>query len=316
MGEGRESPPFLWENNGPPSQIGFITRTLLAVVLAIPLALARPITAGILPVDAVVRGAYLAAAAGCDQCHTNGSSGQAYAGGRTFETAFGLVVSPNITQDRETGIGQWQFSDFVRAIRWGIAPDDSHYLPDFPFRFYNRLTDDDLTDLAAFLKTVPPVLQVNRANGIRLISAGRARGAVAVAGQAFPGPLLLDSSKDKTWNRGAYLVSTVGRCGDCHTPRNFLGVPETTRFLAGSSASPGEKVAPNITSDPETGIGRWSEEDVINLLKDGQTPNFDFVGGAMAEIVRNTSRLANADRHAIAVYLRALPPIRSQTKGR
>jgi mono/diheme cytochrome c family protein len=316
VSEGKLSSPSLRTNSGSPSQIGFITRTLAVVVFAVPLALAGPITAGTPRGDAVIRGAYLAAAAGCDQCHTNGNSGRAYAGGRIFETPLGIVVSTNITPDRETGIGRWQFSDLARAIRWGIAPDDSHYLPGFPFRFYNRLTDDDLTDLVAFLKTVQPVSQVNQANGISFISAGRARGAIAVAAEAFPGPLLPDPSKDAAWNRGAYLVATVGRCGDCHTPRNILGAFETARLLAGSSAGTGGKVAPNITPDPETGIGRWSEEDIVNLLKDGQTPNFDFVGGAMAEIVRNTSRLDNADRHAIAVYLRTLAAIRSRTKGR
>jgi len=293
------------------------SQTLAAPIFAALLALEGPTSAALPQRDATARGAYLAAAAGCDQCHTNvADSGPTYAGGRIFESRFGIVASPNITPDRETGIGRWQSSDFARAIRWGIAPDDSHYLPDFPFRFYNRLTDDDFQDLVAFLKTVLPVSQVNRANGISFISTGRARAAIAVAAEVFPGPMLPDLSKDVAWNRGAYLVATVGRCGDCHTPRNFLGAPETTRLLAGSSAGPGGKVAPNITPDPGTGIGKWSEEEIVNLLKDGQTPNFDFVGGAMAEIVRNTSRLDNADRHAIAVYLRALPAIRSQTKGR
>jgi mono/diheme cytochrome c family protein len=289
---------------------------LVAAILAVALALARPISADVRREDAITRGASIAAAAGCDQCHTdNANNGPAYAGGRHIETAFGIVVSPNITPDPETGIGRWQFSDFVRAIRWGIAPDDSHYLPGFPFRFYNRLTDDDFTDLVAFLKSVTRVSRDNHANGMRFFSADRARAAIAIATQPFPGPWLPEASKDAAWNRGAYLVATVGRCGDCHTRRNFLGAPETAHLLGGSSAGPGGKVVPNITPDPETGIGRWSEEDIVNLLRDGQTPNFDFVGGAMAEIVRNTSRLDSADRHAIAVYLRTLPAIHSQSKG-
>jgi mono/diheme cytochrome c family protein len=267
--------------------------------------------------DAATRGAYLAAAAGCDQCHTDSkNAGRVYAGGRTIQTSLGSVVSPNITPDRETGIGGWQFADFTRALRWGIAPDDTHYLPAFPFPFYNRLTDGDVADLKAFMEIVAPVSQANRPDGSSRLLAARARAAIAVVAERFPGPWVPDPSRDATWNRGAYLVATVGRCGDCHTPRNLFGAPDPERPFAGNSAGSGGKLVPNITSDPVTGIGRWSEEDIVNLLRDGQTPEFDFVGGAMAEIVHNTSRLDNADRRAIAVYLKSLPPIRSEKKGR
>lgn len=259
----------------------------------------------------------MAAAAGCDQCHTDiKNNGKPYAGGRAFETPSGTIFSPNITPDRETGIGRWRSADFARALRWGIAPDDSHYLPVFPFVFYNRLTAEDASDLTAFLQSLPAVPQVNRANSTRIPSAALARAAVAALEERFPGPWTPDPGKSATWNRGAYLVATVGRCGDCHTPRNFLGAPDPRRPLSGTSAGPGGKVVPNITPDPETGIGEWSEEDVATLLRNGQTPEFDFVGGAMAEIVHNTSRLDDADRHAIAVYLKSLPAIRSAKKDR
>jgi mono/diheme cytochrome c family protein len=265
----------------------------------------------------VERGAYLAAAAGCDQCHTDlKGGGRPYAGGRALETPFGIVFSPNITPDKETGIGAWRFADFARALRWGIAPDDSHYLPAFPFSFYNRLSDEDVAALHAFLATVPADSQVNRAGDAGVFTAARARGALAVVAERFPGPWTPDPSRDPTWNRGAYLVAAVGRCGDCHTPRNFFGAGDPARALAGAPAGLGRKAAPNITPDPESGIGKWSEEDIVNLLRDGQTPEFDFVGGAMGEIVRNTSRLSDADRQAIAVYLKSLPAIRSQKKDR
>ena len=116
-------------------------------------------------------------------------------------------------------------------------------------------------------------------------------------------------TQEAAWNRGAYLVATIGRCSDCHTPRNWLGAPEPARLLAGTSSGPGGKAVPNITPDSETGIGKWSAEDIVTLLRDGHTPDFDFIGGAMAEIVRNTSRLTDADRRAIALYLRSLPAI-------
>jgi mono/diheme cytochrome c family protein len=115
------------------------------------------------------------------------------------------------------------------------------------------------------------------------------------------------------WNRGAYLVETVGRCGDCHTPRDVFGAPVRDRALGGTPAGFGRKAAPNIT--PGGGVGRWTEEDIVTMLRTGETPEVDFVGGAMAEVVKNTARLDDADRRAVAVYLKSLPAIRSQEKG-
>jgi mono/diheme cytochrome c family protein len=261
------------------------------------------------------RGAYLAAAAGCDQCHTDvKNGGRPYAGGRALETPFGTIFTPNITPDRATGIGRWRLADLERAMRWGSAPDSSHYLPAFPFPFYNGLRDTDLIDLKAFLDGLPAVFRIN-IGAPRIFSTVLARAAITIVAESFPGPSQPDSTKSPAWNRGAYLVNTVGRCGDCHTPRNWLGAREPTRQLAGRPAGSGSKASPNITPDWETGIGKWSEDDIVNLLKDGQTPDFDFVGGAMAEIVKNTTRLADADRRAIAVYLRSLPAVRSEQRA-
>ena len=255
-------------------------------------------------------GGYLAAAAGCDQCHTDKEhGGRPYAGGRVLETAFGAIVTPNLTPDPKTGIGGWDGADFERALRWGIAPDDSHYLPVFPFAFYNRLAPQDLRDLKAFLDGLPPVSQSNPAS--RRNTFAGLRGALAVLATPFPGQFRPDPARGAVANRGAYLVATIGRCGDCHTPHNRLGGPQSGRALAGGSAVGGQKAAPNITPDRKTGIGEWSIADIETLLALGQLPNFDFVGGAMAEIVRNTARLDEADRHAIAVYLRSIPAVRS-----
>ena len=144
--------------------------------------------------------------------------------------------------------------------------------------------------------------------------AERAQAAIAVAATPAPGPWRSDPQQDAVWNRGAYLVASVGRCDDCHTPRNWLGAPDSDRFLAGNKAGPKPTQAPNITPDAETGIGKWSEDDIVGVLTDGHTPDFDFVGGAMAEIVKNTSRLTAEDRRAIAVYLRSVPPQPSPEK--
>jgi len=254
------------------------------------------------------RGAYLAAAAGCDQCHTDSAhGGQPYAGGRRLATAFGTIPTPNITPDAATGIGDWSVADFARALRWGVAPDDSHYVPAFPFPFYQRLGDRDLADLKAFLDSLPAVSTPRAVGADSKALLARAGAAMAIALEPPHGKWRPDTTRDAVWNRGGYLVATVGRCGDCHTPRDLAGRPIPDRFLAGNASNAGGKKAPNITPDRETGIGKWSEDEIIALLKDGQTPEVDFVGGAMAEIVRNTTRLTDADRWAIAVYLLSIP---------
>lgn len=257
---------------------------------------------------AAARGAYLAAAAGCDTCHTDSKNGGApYSGGRLLATAFGTIPTPNITPDRATGVGAWSADDFVRAMRWGIAPDGSHYVPAFPFSHFARLTDADLADLKAFLDSLQPASHAVAApSSLALLS--RARAAIGIA----LGSLRIDPAAEPPAGgpagRGAYLVATVGRCGGCHTPLTWLGAPDSDRYLAGSRGGIEGVKAPNITPDPETGIGQWSTDDILALLKDGLTPDGDFVGGPMAEIVHNTARLTDDDRRAIATYLKTVAP--------
>jgi mono/diheme cytochrome c family protein len=255
---------------------------------------------------AVARGAYLAAAAGCDQCHTDTKNGgAAYAGGRIMPGEFGSIATPNITPDRTTGIGAWSGTDFVRAMRWGIAPDGTHYLPVFPFADFAGLTDSDLADLKAFLGSLAPVRRApSGAASLALLA--RARAAIGIALTAAP-PAAAPPPADDLVARGAYLVATVGHCGECHTPHTWFGTPDRERLLAGSAGGLEGGKAPNITPDPATGIGRWSESDIVFLLKTGGLPDGDFVGGSMAEIARNTARLTDEDRGAIAAYLKTVP---------
>jgi mono/diheme cytochrome c family protein len=261
--------------------------------------------------DAVARGAYLAAAAGCDQCHTDAKGGgQPYAGGRELATAFGAIATPNITPDRATGIGRWSAADFARAMRWGMAPDDSHYVPAFPFPFYNRLGEPDLGDIKAFLDSLPVVSRPGLTGAGSTALVVRARAAIGVVATRLPGPWRPDPERDPVWNRGAYLVASIGRCGECHTPRTLLGAPDPERFLAGA-VLPGGKKVPNITPDRTAGIGNWSGDDIVGLLTDGHTPDFDFVGAAMAEIVKNTARLSEEDRRAVAIFLHSVPAVSS-----
>jgi mono/diheme cytochrome c family protein len=289
------------------SKFAAIRRAGLAAMLLFPLASARADEA------AVQRGAYLAAAAGCDQCHTDkNGGGQPYAGGRALKTAYGVIPTPNITRDRKTGIGGWSLADFTRAMRWGAAPDDTHYLPVFPFPYYAGLTDADLSDLKAFLDSLPAVSRPNPAGPDSIALIGRAQAAAAVALTPHEEPFRPDPARNAVWNRGAYLVATVGRCGDCHTQRDPAGRPEASRFLGGSDGRFGGHKAPNIT--PGGDIGKWSDDEILTLLTEGQTPGFDFVGGDMAEIVGNTKRLTDADRKALVTYLHTVPPVASEKK--
>jgi mono/diheme cytochrome c family protein len=137
----------------------------------------------------------------------------------------------------------------------------------------------------------------------------RARAAVGIALTPQPGAWKDDAQKPAAWNRGAYLVATLGRCGDCHTPTDRLDRPDAARFLAGTRTGPDGKPVPNITPHEKTGIGNWSEDDIVQVLTDGHTPAFDEVGGSMVEVVKGTSKLSDDDRRAIAIYLQTLPPL-------
>ncbi len=277
----------------------------VSLVLALATVSARPTLAD---EAAVARGAYLAAAAGCDQCHTDSKTGGApYAGGRVMATEFGAIATPNITPDAATGIGRWSSAEFVRAMRWGVAPDGTRYVPAFPFPYFGHLADNDLADLKAFLDSLKPVTQQRLLGASSLALFERARAAIGTTIAADFAPSPAPPANDGAIARGAYLVATVGRCGDCHTPLSWFGAPDTSRFLAGSHGGLEGKATPNITPDRKTGIGGWSVDDIAALLKDGSTPDGDFVGGAMAEIVRNTARLTDDDRRAIAAYLKTVP---------
>jgi mono/diheme cytochrome c family protein len=263
--------------------------------------------------DAIARGAYLANAADCEACHTDREhGGQPYAGGRALATPFGTFYSPNITPDPETGIGRWSDGQFLRALRDGVRPDGANYFPVFPYPSFTKITDADARAIKAYLFSLPAVRQANRAHDVSFPVSWRFLQNGWKLLFFSPGPFRPTPERSEAYDRGAYLVTALAHCGECHTPRNWFGATEPDRFLAGNPNGPDGKKVPNITPDPRTGIGRWSEHDIITLLRDGQTPDFDFVGGAMAEVVKSTFRLTDADREAIALYLRSLPAIPSR----
>jgi len=268
--------------------------------------------AGAADPDLIARGAYLTTAAGCADCHTDAKNGgRPYAGGRALMTPFGSFYAPNITPDPDTGIGRWSDAQFLNALREGVRPDGSNYFPVFPYPSFTNITDDDARAIKAYLFAQPAVRQSNRAHDVAFPFSWRFLQNGWKLLFFSPGLFRPAPGRDEAYNRGAYLVAALAHCGECHTPRNWFGATEPSRLLAGTAHGPDGKAVPNITPDPDTGIGNWSEEDIIALLKDGQTPDFDFVGGAMAEVVKNTARLTDADRRAIAVFLRSVPVVPS-----
>ncbi len=265
---------------------------------------------------AVARGAYLFRAAGGCSCHTDVKGGGPFlAGGRALKTPFGVFYSPNITPDPETGIGGWSLADFRRAMREGVAPDGSHYFPAFPYPAFTGITDADLADLKAYLDSVAPVRRENRPHELAAPFGWRFLVAAWKWLYFTPGPFRPDPARDARWNRGAYLVTALAHCGECHSPRDALGGIDRDRWLAGNRAGPEGETAPNITPDVETGIGDWSAADIATLLKTGLKPDFDDVQGVMAEAIAQGYRhLRDDDLAAIAAYLASLPPIRNDVR--
>ncbi len=255
------------------------------------------------------RGEYILAMSGCVACHTAPKGGAFLAGGRELKTDFGSFFSPNITPDPETGIGGWSEEDLVRALREGVSPDGKHYYPTFPYTSYARMTDQDIADLKAYLDTVPAVR--NPVQGHDLPFPFSIRASMIGWKMLFfdDAPFEPDPSQSAAWNRGAYLVNGPGHCGECHTPRNLLGVVNADRPLAGNKNGPeGEKV-PNITPSDD-GIGDWSEDDIVSALETGLLPDGDFLGSVMTDVVEdNTGKLTADDLLAIATYLKSLPPL-------
>ena len=263
--------------------------------------------------DIMRQGEYLFRAAGCANCHSDKKNkGAPLAGGRALETPFGTFYSPNITPDHDTGIGRWSEADFARALREGISPAGEHYYPAFPYNSYTQLTDADLHAIRIYLFNQQPVRQANKPHELPWYL--RSRASLRIWNILFfnPGPFQPQHDKSAAWNRGAYLATAVAHCGECHTPRSFLGgFKESRRFAGNPDGVNGAKV-PNITPDKKTGIGKWSQGDLVEYLKTGAMPDGDYAGDAMAEVIDNSlSHLTKDDRKAIAVYVMSLPAVQS-----
>ena len=253
------------------------------------------------------RGEYLAKAGGCIACHTKeGEKATPFAGGRALKTPFGTFYGPNITSHPNAGIGRWTEADFFRAMREGVRPDGAHYFPAFPYPSYTKINDGDLRDLWAYLRTVTPSAQPSQPHDLRFPFGWR----FLIVGWKWlfftPGPMTPDPALSAAANRGAYLVQALGHCGECHTPRNFLGGPRRNRFLAGGKGPEGKGV-PNLTP---TRLKKWGDGELKSFLTTGILPDGDVTADAMGEVINNTTgQLTPADLSAMIAYLRTLPAI-------
>jgi mono/diheme cytochrome c family protein len=288
--------------------------TALATCLLI--AAATPVSAQGTPASAaeVARGKYIFGATGGCGCHTV-PKGPINAGGRRYDGPFGTVFATNITPDRQTGIGTWTDEQIITAIRLGRRPNGERLLPVHPFTVFNGMAEEDLKALVAFLKTTPPV---NRANQPKKITVPLFESVFLPTWLAAFAPKETPPPKAPTSGvpRGEYLVRAVGHCGECHSPRTMTMATDNSRFLAGNPKGPEDQAMPNITPDPDTGIGKWSVEEIAEYLGSGNKPDGDVAGGLMAEVIDGTlsgyKDLTKADRVAIAQYLKSIPPIKNK----
>jgi mono/diheme cytochrome c family protein len=261
------------------------------------------------------RGRTLFALAGGCGCHSS-KDGPVGAGGEAIKTPFGTFYGTNITSDDETGIGRWTDDEVIAAIRDGVSRDAGVEAPVMPYAQYAGMADDDVRDLVTYLRTLAPVRRASTPAALRLPFARLAyrawrwlfAPAAAAPARAPTEPIA----------RGRYLAEHVAICPDCHTPRTAWGTLDERLYLAGTEEGPnGERVA-NITPDPGTGIGKWTENAIVQLLQTGMKPNMDNVQGLMGEVVDGIgggpgyAQAPESELRSIAKYLKTVPSIRHE----
>jgi mono/diheme cytochrome c family protein len=253
----------------------------------------------------VTKGEYLARAGDCVACHTN-PGGALFAGGLAMATPFGTIYSSNITPDPKTGIGSWTADDFYGVMHTGRFPDGGLIYPAMPFGSYTKVTREDSDAIFAYLRSVPPVRQPNRPHDLHFPFNNRQ---LILGWRTLffnEGGYQPDPTKSGEWNRGAYLVQGLGHCAMCHSPINALGGSSESRAFEGGLIPMQNWYAPSLTSNKEAGLGEWSIEEIVHLLRNGVSHR-GAVYGPMAEVTFNSLQYLNdADVRAMAVYLKSL----------
>ena len=254
------------------------------------------------------RGAQVFWASGCASCHmAPGATGDAQlvlAGGQSFTTAFGTFLAPNISPDPDHGIGEWSLAEFVHAVQDGVTPNNQHEFPAMPYVAYAKMVPQDVLDLKTFMDTLPPSTAASLPHQVGFpFNIRRALGGwkFLFGSDAY----VLQGTLTPEVERGRYIAEAMAHCGECHTPRNLLGGLQKSSWLGGAAVLDGKGRVPNITP----GKLKWTEDEMFTYMTTGQTPSFDFVGGAMAHVVDNMARLPEADVRAVVAYLKAVPAV-------
>ena len=289
---------------------GRVLWALLALLLLGALGIVHAQAANADQAAMMAQGRYLAVTGDCTACHTKPGGGKPFAGGYDIMSPFGAIVATNITPSNVAGIGSYTESQFARALRQGIRADGAHLYPAMPYTSYARMTDADVHALYVyFMNGVAPVDETPAQTklpfpfNIRLLMIGW--NMLFLDGR----PFTLDTTKSAAWNRGAYLTDVMEHCSSCHTPRNLLMAEISSKAYAGGPV--GTWYAPNITSDPVSGIGGWSGAELIQYLGTGVAHGKGQAAGGMAEAVQDSLQsLTQDDLAAIATYLKSIPPIR------
>lgn len=256
----------------------------------------------------VMRGQLVFTAAGCASCHmapeAEGDAQLVLAGGQRFPSDFGTFVAPNISTDAEHGIGGWSVDELGNALMRGVSPEGAHYYPALPYASYSRMQPQDVVDLHAYLSTLPADATPSQPHELGFPFNIRRSLGVWKA-------LYLDDSYAVQGDltepemRGRYLAEALAHCGECHSPRDALGGMDRSRWLAGAPDPSGKGTIPNITPAALT----WSEGEIVEYLTSGFTPDYDSAGGHMVHVVENFARLPEADRAAVAAYLKRVAPV-------
>jgi mono/diheme cytochrome c family protein len=262
------------------------------------------------------QGHLLAIASDCMACHTVTDKGKEFAGGYGIVSPMGTIYSTNITPSKKAGIGNYTEAQFARALREGVRADGAHLYPAMPYTSYVGMTDKDVHALYTyFMKGVEPVDDVPPQTALPFPFSIRqsmiAWNMLFLKNRRFT----VDPNQSVEWNRGAYLTNVLAHCSACHTPRNFMMAEDLDRGFSGAQLGPW--YAPNITSDPVSGIGAWSDDELVAYLKTGHVNGKNQAAGGMAEAVQNSLQfLSNDDLKSIAVYLRSTAPIRTSGESK
>jgi mono/diheme cytochrome c family protein len=257
-----------------------------------------------------VRGLYLATVGDCAACHT-AAGGKPLAGGRPFNTPVGVIYSTNITSNPEHGIGRYSLEDFARLLRQGVRPDGGRIYPAMPYTAFAKVSDEDLQDLYAWMKSTVPAATANRSGSA--IWPLSLRWPLALWNLAFHQDrrFVADPTRSADWNRGAYLVQGLGHCGTCHTPRGLAFQEKdldgrTGLFLSGARLDGASPI--NLRANPGDGLGRWSQAEIVELLSTGRSLHSSVVGPMGEVVAASTQHMTAADLAAIATYLKSLSP--------